>query len=119
MASSGKIVDLRALLAQRFPSAAPPPHDCLVTGVPTLDQPCGTGLGKGCITELTSPNLSAGSATFIHAMITAAQRDRGFLVLIDGTDSFDPQPLGNDTLRHLLWLRCRTTVDAIKSADLL
>ena len=119
MASSGKIVDLRALLAERFPSAAPPPHDCLITGLPTFDQPSGAGLGKGCITELISPNLSAGTASFIAAMIKAAQRDRYFVALIDGSDSFDPQPLGNDALRHLLWLRCRTTVHAIKSADLL
>jgi hypothetical protein len=119
MASRGKIVDLRALLAERFPSPAPPRHDCLVTGLSTLDQPGGPGLGKGFITELISPNLSAGSASFIRAMIKAAQRDRGFVALIDGSDSFDPQPLGNDTLRHLLWLRCRTTLHVIKSADLL
>ena len=119
MPSSGKIVDLRALLAERFPCPAAPPHDCLVTGLATLDQPDGAGLGKGHITELISPNLSAGSASFIAAMIQAAQRDRYFVALIDGSDSFDPQPLGNDVLRHVLWLRCRTTVQAIKSADLL
>src|SRR5437016_1284658 len=98
MASTGKIVDLRALLAERFPSAAPPPHDCLVTGLPSLDQPSGPGLGKGCVTELISPNLSAGSASFIAAMIKAIQRNRRFVALIDGSDSFDPQPLGNGTL---------------------
>lgn len=119
MARSGKIVDLRALLAERFPSAAPPPHDSLITGLPILDQPAGAGLGKGCITELISPNLSAGSASFIAAMIQAAQRDRYFLALIDGSDSFDPEPLGNHALGHLLWLRCRTTLQAIKSTDLL
>jgi hypothetical protein len=52
-------------------------------------------------------------------MIQAAHRDRYFLALIDGKDSFDPQPLGNNALRHLLWLRCQTTLQAIKSADLL
>jgi hypothetical protein len=119
MPTSGKIVDLRALLAERFPSAAPPPHHSLVTGLATLDQPAGGGLGKGHITELISPNLSAGSASFIAAMIKVAQRDRYFVALIDGSDSFDPEPLGNDALRHLLWLRCRTTLQAIKSADLL
>jgi hypothetical protein len=119
MASSEKIVDLRALLAQRFPSTIPPPQECLVTGVSTFDQPVGGGLRKGSITELISPQTSAGSASFIAAMIRAAQRDRYFLALIDGNDSFDPEPLGNDALRHLLWLRCPTTVHAIKSADLL
>src|SRR4029077_17206824 len=115
MAKNGKIVDLRALLAERFPSVAPPPHDCLVTGLATFDKPAGGGLRKGAITELISPNLSAGSASFIAAMIQAAQRERYFMALIDGSDSFDPQPLGNHALRHLLWVRCRTTVQAIKS----
>ena len=119
MASNGKIVDLRALLAQRFPSPTPPSHNCLVTGLAGFDQPAGAGLTKGSITELISPNLSAGSASFIAAMIRAAQRDRYFMALIDGSDSFDPEPLGNDTLRHLLWLRCRTTLHVIKSADFL
>jgi hypothetical protein len=118
MANSGKIVDLRALLADRFPSAAPPPHDCLVTGLATFDKSAG-GLRKGAITELISSNRSAGSASFIAAMVQAAQRDRYFVALIDGSDSFDPQPLGHHALRHLLWIRCRTTVQAIKSADLL
>ena len=119
MVSSGKIVNLRALLAARFPAPAPRPADCLITGVESLDQPGGAGLAKGGITELISPNLSAGSASFIAAMIKAAQRDRYFVALIDGSDSFDPQPVGNHALRHLLWLRCRTTVQAVKSADLL
>jgi hypothetical protein len=119
MASSGKIVDLRALLAERFPSAPPPPQDLLVTGLTTFDQPAGGGLRKGSITELITPRISAGSASFIAAMIQAAQREHSFLALIDGSDSFDPEPLGNDALRHLLWLRCSSTVQAIKSADLL
>ena len=119
MASSGKIVDLRSLLAERFPSAPAPAQACLVTGLSNLDQTIGGGLRKGGITELISPNLSAGSASFVDAMVRAACRDRYFMALIDGTDSFDPQPIGNQALGHLLWVRCQTTVQAIKSADLL
>src|SRR5436853_5257632 len=119
MACSGKIVDLRALLAERFPTAAPPPRDFLLTGLATVDASAGGGLRKGCITELISPNLSAGSASFIAAMIQAAHRDRYFVALIDGQDSFDPQPLENTALRHVFWVRCRTTLEAMKSADLL
>ncbi|HJT80199.1 MAG TPA: hypothetical protein VJ719_03295 [Chthoniobacterales bacterium] len=114
-----KLVDLRALLAERFPSSPPPPPASLITGVPALDQTIGGGLCKGGITELISPNLSAGSASLLAAMVHAACRDRYFMALIDGTDSFDPQPIGNQALGHLLWVRCQTTVQAIKSADLL
>jgi hypothetical protein len=119
MVSSGKIVDLRALLAERFPSLPSPPRACLATGIPNLDGAIGGGLQKGGITELISPNLSAGSASFVAAMVHAACRDRYFVALIDGTDSFDPQPVGNTALRHLLWVRCRTTSQAVRSADLL
>jgi hypothetical protein len=119
MGGNGTIVDLRALLAERFPSAAPPPGDFLATGLPAFDEPAGGGLRKGCITELISPHMSAGSASFIAALIHAAQCGRHFVALIDGSDSFDPEPLGNQALRHVLWVRCRTTANAIKSADLL
>jgi hypothetical protein len=117
--SSGKIVDLRTLLSERFPSAAPPPPDFLVTGLRTFDESAGGGLRKGGITEFISPQISAGSASLVAAMIQAACRDRYFIALIDGSDSFDPEPLGNDALRHVLWVRCSTTLHAIKSADLL
>jgi hypothetical protein len=119
MAGSGQIVDLRALLAERFPSTAAPPGNFLVTGLPAFDEPAGGGLRKGCITELISPETSAGSASFIAALIHAAQSSRHFVALIDGSDSFDPEPLGNHALRHMLWVRCRSTANAIKSADLL
>jgi hypothetical protein len=119
MAGPGRIIDLRALLAERFPAPPSPPPQFLPTGLPLFDQNCGGGLRKSGITELISPNLSGGSASFVAAMIRAAQRNRYFLALIDGNDSFDPQPLGNDTLRHLLWVRCRTTAEAMKSSDLL
>lgn len=119
MTSSGKIVDLRALLAERFPAPPVVPHDFLATGLSTVDRLTGGGLRKGSITELITPRPSAGSASFVAAMIQAAHRNRYFLALIDGNDSFDPQPLENHVLRHLLWLRCHTTRQAIKSADLL
>jgi hypothetical protein len=118
MASSGQIVDLRALLAQRFPSPPVSPQHVLTTGISSLDEITGGGLRKSCLTELISRNVSAGSASFVTAMVHSAQRDRYFLALIDGADSFDPQTLGNDVLRHLLWVRCHTTQQAIKSTDL-
>src|ERR1700752_3137384 len=96
MASHGTILDLRALLAERFPSVSLPPCDFLPTGLCNFDRTTGGGLRKGCITELISPNISSGSASFLTALVQAAYRGRYFLALIDGNDSFDPQPLGNE-----------------------
>ena len=118
MAASSKIVDLRNLLAERFPQAQAPATALLTTGLPALDQAVGGGLPKGAITELTSPNPSAGSASLIQSLILTAHAERYFLALIDGRDSFDPQPLGNERLRNLLWIRCGKTSEAVKAADL-
>lgn len=119
MAASGKIIDLRKLLAERFLHVPTAPATRLVTGLPFLDQPIGDGLPKSAITELISPRGSAGSASLIHALIHAAYRDKYFLALIDGRDSFDPCALGNSVLRQLLWVRCTKALEVIKAADLL
>jgi hypothetical protein len=121
---AGSVVDLRNLLAERFPHALASAEARLITGLSFLDRTIGGGLPKGAITELISPQVSAGSASLIHALI---QAQRGAVVpvmprpvaLIDGRDSFDPQPLGNACLHHLLWVRCNKAFEAIKAADLL
>src|SRR5438876_11232932 len=124
-ALAGSVLDLRKLLTERFPHAPAAAATQLVTGLAFLDETIGGGLPKGAITELISPQVSAGSASLIHALI---QPQRSAVVpvvvprpvaLIDGRDSFDPQPLGNACLRHLLWVRCNKVFEAIKAADLL
>ncbi len=120
MAATAKIIDLRKLLAERFPHPAVTATTRLVTGLPFLDQATtGGGLPRGAITELISPRTSAGSASLTNALIHGANRDNYFVALIDGRDSFDPCGLDNVLLRHLLWVRCSTASEAIKAADLL
>src|SRR6267142_4181589 len=119
MAMSGKIIDLRNLLAIRFPRAPMPVGTRLVTGLAFFDQPVGGGLHKGAITELISPRRSAGSASLVHAFIRGAYRDKYFVALIDGRDSFDPCALANSILHQLLWVRCIKALEAVKAADLL
>jgi recA bacterial DNA recombination protein len=119
MAASAKILDLRKLLAERFPHPSLTAATGLTTGLPFLDRSMGGGLPRGAITELISPRTSAGSALLIHALIHSASRNNYFLALIDGRDSFDPCGLDNSSLRHLLWLRCNKANETIKTADLL
>jgi hypothetical protein len=118
MAANRKIVDLRNLLAERFASSKPfSGIGELITGIDLLDQ--NGGLAKGAITELTSPQPSAGSALLIHCLLQVALRDRFFLALVDGRDSFDVESAGPTALAHLFWIRCETAAQAMKAADLL
>ena len=117
--SARNIVDLRKLLAARFPHPSLPATTVLLTGVEVLDRIAGGGLPKSAITELISPKASAGSASLIHALLRSAQRDNHFVALIDSADSFDPGSSDNSALQHLLWIRCRKAFDAIKAADFL
>lgn len=119
MAASSKLIDLRKLLAERYPQLQPTAAAQLASGFPELDRSLGGGFPKGAITELSSAGISAGSALLIYRLLQSAHEQRTFLVLIDGRDSFDPQPLGNLILRNLLWIRCRKTIEAVKAADLL
>ncbi|HEU0210062.1 MAG TPA: hypothetical protein VFQ78_13920 [Candidatus Udaeobacter sp.] len=119
MAASAKIIDLRNLLAKRFPHPSLAAGTRLITGLSFFDKSIGGGLPRGAITELVSPRISTGTASLIRALIYVACRDNYFLALIDGHDSFDPCGLDNLSLRHLLWLRCSKTYETIKAADLL
>lgn len=115
---AGKILDLRKLLAERFPQEPLPASDQLITGLPLFDQTLG-GLLKGAVTELISVPPNAGSASIMAALLCRMARDRSFLALIDGRDSFAPEGMDPVALRHLLWVRCREAKEGIKAADLL
>ena len=117
--AANRIIDLRTLLAERFPQEPLPPADRLITGLPVFDETLGGGLTKGAITELISTPPNAGSASIIAALLQRACRERYFIALIDGRDSFDPQSIGGAALRHLLWVRCRKASEAMQAADLL
>ena len=41
------------------------------------------------------------------------------IALVDSRDTFDPASYGNDNCRHLIWLRCSKTEQALKCSDLL
>jgi len=117
MGASSKIIHLRQLLSERFPQTSVLPAGHFPTGLPAIDQALGGGLLKNAITELSSPNSSAGSALLIHALLQTAHRSGFFLALVDGKDSFDPQTADPAVLRNLLWIRCDQAGRAVQAAD--
>ena len=119
MSASRKLVELRNLLEERFPQLPRPRNAQLSTGISALDELTAGGLPRGAITEIIAPQWSAGSASVTCALLQMACTDGSFLALVDGRDSFDPEPVGQARLRHLFWVRCRSAMEALKAADLL
>ena len=115
-----KIIELRALLAEKFPAAA----DVHVsarqpTGIEIFDHCLDGGLPKAALTEVVCPRHGMGSVTIIQALIESAQAAGRRLALVDAGDCFDPDGLTNEQLSALLWVRCQGPEQAIKATDLL
>jgi hypothetical protein len=122
---AANIIELRQLLAERFPglrtradelSAAK--HAFWPTGIPQLDEPLRGGLAKGALAEIVAAQHGSGSALLMTALIHRALGENKFTAVIDGQDSLDVTQLG-ENLSRLLWVRCRSTAEALKAADLL
>jgi hypothetical protein len=109
-----KIIQLRQILAERFPQETLPPQTFIQTGLTGFDQ-IGGGLLQGALTQVVAPNLSSGSTLLLHEIIRAMHLASQFVALVDGRDCFEPSK--NTDL--LLWVRCQNAQQAVKAADLL
>jgi hypothetical protein len=115
MPVSPKVVELRKILADRYPRQTGIRSLCLPTGWSALDSLLGGGLPKGAITQLLIPNISSGGAIVLHEIIESMQDVSQYVALIDGKDCFEPaadHPL-------LLWIRCHNVLQALKATDLI
>lgn len=125
MPNDTKLIELRQFLAERLPRArlgmvpARTAQDTLPTGIEAVDQALGGGLPRGAFTELVAPGEGSGSAQFIHALLRHTAAAGRFLTLVDGADSLDVDALEPEALAHLLWVRCRSTAEALQTTDLL
>jgi hypothetical protein len=118
MSTSAKLVALRHLLAERFPSVPRTAGRRLPTGLAALDETTG-GLPLGAITELVCGAPSCGGHLFLGQLLAVTRAARQRVALIDGADSFDPASHPADVLCHLLWVRCPGTAAALQAADIL
>jgi hypothetical protein len=118
MSSPDKVAALRHLLAERFPSEPRPAGRVLATGIPAIDEVAG-GLPLSAVTEIACTTASCGSHLLVGELLAVTRTTRTRVALVDGTDSFDPTSFTDDLLAHLLWVRCRTTAEALHAVDLL
>jgi hypothetical protein len=115
MPVSPKIIELRKVLAERYPRQTGTHSSSIPTGWSPLDSLLGGGLPKGAITQLLIPNISSGGAIVLHEIISAMHDVSQYVALIDSKDCFEPaadHPL-------LLWIRCHNVLQALKATDLI
>jgi|ERR1700730_12364644 RecA/RadA recombinase len=112
--ASPKIIELRRVLAERFPPQSVSSF-CTPTGWNWFDSVLGGGLPKGAITQFLVPQISSGSTIVLHEIIDARCRETQPTALVDAKDCFD-LPI---TYPHLLWARCTNALQAVKATDLL
>lgn len=123
---SEKLAHVRHVLARRCPDlpvkvgfvGPTPAGRVLPSGVASLDAATG-GLPLGAVTEIVCAAPSCGGHLLLGQLLAATRATRTRVALIDSSDSFDPASFPADLLAHLLWVRCRTTADALGAADLL
>jgi len=91
----------------------------LPTGLPVLDEALGGGLPRGRITELAGPRSTGrtGLACAIAARATTAGET---IAWIDPADALDPDAAAKAGLEltHTLWVRPRSTEDALRAAEI-
>ena len=83
-----------------------PRPEMLSTGIPEIDAMSG-GIPRGCLSEMYGA-ASSGKTSALLAVIASATRRHETCVLIDASDSFDPESgaaAGVD-FGKLLWVRC-------------
>lgn len=123
--STNRVIELRALLRERFPTAhakaaatsrlssrTPAPHH-ITSHSPLID------FAPGEIREVVAEHPGCGGALLVGELLQGSLRNKRILTLVDGKDSFDPDSFGQRLCRQLLWLRCRDAEQALQSTDLL
>ena len=83
-----------------------PAPEMASSGIAELDGLTG-GLPRGCLTEICGP-ASSGRTTLMLAALAASTRRGEFCVVVDASDSLDPQSVADAgvDLHRLLWVRC-------------
>ena len=109
IAASGRVLDVRP--ASRL--EVRPRPEMLSSGIAEVDAMTG-GIPRGCLSEIYGP-ASSGKTSVLLAAIAAATRREETCVLIDASDSFDPESaaLAGVDFRKLLWVRCREGSSAV------
>jgi hypothetical protein len=117
------VIQLRQLLSEKFPrlhsrtKSLSREDNGWLTGIPRIDD-AGGGLPKGAITEVVAEERNCGSATLLQALIVRAAVQNQIVTIIDGNDTLDVAGIDPAVLSRILWVRCRSSEEALKAADI-
>lgn len=89
------------------------------SGVGCVDELPSGGFPRNTVSEVMEPNPSSGGTFLLHQLLNQVRVQRRYAALVDGGDCFAPDSMPLETLRHLYWVRCRGTDEALRVADLL
>lgn len=117
--AASTVAELRTLLSARFPEKTRRPSGVVETGVRGVDELLGGGLPVGRLIELVSESPGTGGQTIFAELLRTTRAARHRVALIDGADGFDPGELSPDCLRHLVWVRAKSTSEVFAAADIL
>lgn len=115
LSSTQRFVDVRP--ASRL--EVRPRPEMLSSGIAEVDQITG-GIPRGCLSEICGPASSGKTSLLLAAMAAVTRRDET-CVLIDASDSFDPESAAaaGVNFSKLLWVRCgfplRSSVSSVPS----
>ena len=118
-ASPSKIIELRTLLAEKYPSGLRPAAAVLETGLPALDALLGGGLRRGALVEIARRQPAMGATFLLQSILAGTWTREQRMALVDGRDRLDPAGCRRETLTALLWVRCANAAQAIRATDLL
>ena len=112
--------NLRQQLREKFPQA----HALRAEAVPTLPRgrPFEThSFPAGSISEVVAASPVAGLSLLVAGILSEPEEAcrHPQLVLVDGSDGFDPASFTARACSKILWVRCQAAIEMMKAADLL
>lgn len=111
-----RLIELRRVLGEKFPSAPVRRSGTLATGIEAIDRVEG-GLRLGALTEISG--TPAGGSLILAALLSMLGKEKRLGALVDSGRFFDPGSFRPGALKRLLWVRCGLPAEAVKAADLL
>ena len=110
---------LAAHVASPFVYRDRPTVETVPAGIGPVDFLTG-GFPRGSLTEIYGPVCSGRTSLLISALASRTAASE-VCALVDACDAFDPASAeaAGVKLKHLLWVRCRSVDQALRSTDLL